>query len=254
MRIAIIGAGAIGGWLAVKLAASGEDVTVIARGANLAAIQSQGLRVIQEDGSEVHAVNLRAVERPEQAPPQDFVLLALKGHQVEAIAHAIPHLFDERTALVTLQNGIPWWYFQNYSGAYAGRTIRSAEPSGAISAAIAAARIIGCVVYPAANLIAPGVIRVVEGNRFTLGELDGKESDRVQTLADALVRAGFKAPITADIRSEIWLKLWGNLTFNPISALTHATLVDICRFPLTRELAEAMMYEAQVIGEKLGVN
>ena len=253
MRIAIIGAGAIGGWLAAKLAASGEDVTVIARGANLAAIQAHGLRVIQEDGSEVHVTSLRALERPEQGPPQDFVLLALKAHQLEAIANAIPHLYDERTAVVTLQNGIPWWYFCNCGGAYAGRTIRSVDPSGAISAAIDAARVIGCVVYPAANLVAPGVIQVVEGNRFTLGELDGKESERVRTLADALVRAGFKAPITADIRAEIWLKLWGNLTFNPISALTHATLVDICRFPATRELAASMMREAEVIANKLGV-
>jgi 2-dehydropantoate 2-reductase len=180
------------------------------------------------------------------------VLLALKAHQVEPIASAIPTLFDDRTAIVTLQNGIPWWYFYNQT-LYAGRTVHSVDPSGAISAAIDPTRIIGCVVFPAANLIAPGVIQVVEGNRFTLGEPDGSESPRVQALAEVLTRAGFKAPITADIRGEIWLKLWGNMTFNPISALTHATLVDICQFPLTRELAATMMREAETVANKLGI-
>lgn len=252
MRIAVVGAGAIGGYLAARLAAAGEEVTVIARGANLAAITSQGLKLIEEDGREVHATSLRAYERCEQAGPQDYVLLALKAHQVEPIARSVPALFDERTAIVTLQNGIPWWYFYNH-GPYAGRTVRSVDPSGAISAAIDPARIIGCVVFPAANLIAPGVIKVVEGNRFTLGEPDGSDTPRVEALAEILTRAGFKAPITADIRGEIWLKLWGNMTFNPISALTHATLVDICQFPLTRELAATMMREAETVANKLGI-
>jgi 2-dehydropantoate 2-reductase len=259
MKFAVIGAGAIGGYLGAKLAASGEDVTVIARGANLAAIQAHGLKLIQEDGSEIQARNVRAYQRPEEAGAataagkQDFVLLALKAHQVEPVAAAIAHLCHERTAIVTLQNGIPWWYFYQHGGVHAGRPIRSADPSGAIGAAIDPARIIGCVVYPAANLIKPGVIQVVEGNRFTLGEPDGSESDRVKTLAEILVRAGFKAPITRDIRGEIWLKLWGNLTFNPISALTHATLVDICQFPATRELATNMMREAETVANKLGI-
>jgi 2-dehydropantoate 2-reductase len=252
MRIAVVGAGAIGGYLAARLAAVGEEVTVIARGANLAAIRAQGLRLILEDGSEICAKNLRAFERPEEAGAQDYVLLALKAHQVEPIAHSIPSLFGERTAIVPLQNGIPWWYFYNH-GPYAGRTVRSADPSGAIYAAIDPARIIGCVVFPAANLIAPGVIQVVEGNRFTLGEPDGSESERVKVIAETLTRAGFKAPITADIRGEIWLKLWGNMTFNPISALSHATLVDICQFPLTRELAATMMREAEIVANKLGI-
>jgi 2-dehydropantoate 2-reductase len=252
MRIAVIGAGAIGGYLAARLAAAGEDVTVIARGANLAAIQAQGLKLIEEDGREIQVRNVRAFERPADAGTHDYVLLALKAHQVEPIARAVPALFDERTALVTLQNGIPWWYFYNH-GPYAGRTVRSVDPNGAISAAIDSARIIGCVVFPAANLIAPGVIQVVEGNRFTLGEPDGTESTRMKALAETLTRAGFKAPITADIRGEIWLKLWGNMTFNPISALTHATLVDICQFPLTRELAATMMREAETVANKLGI-
>lgn len=253
MKIAVVGAGAIGGYLAARLAAAGEEVTVIARGANLAAIRAHGLKLIQEDGGEIAATGLRAFEHPQEAGPQDYVLLALKAHQVEAIAPSIPSLFHERSAIVTLQNGIPWWYFYNHGGALAGRTVRSVDPSGAISQAIDPARIIGCVVFPAANLIAPGVIQVVEGNRFTLGEPDGSESARVKTLAEMLTRAGFKAPITADIRGEIWLKLWGNMTFNPISALTHATLVDICQFPLTRELAATMMREAEAVANKLDI-
>jgi 2-dehydropantoate 2-reductase len=253
MKFAIIGAGAIGGYLAAKLAAAGEEVTVIARGGNLAAIRTHGLTLIQEDGSEIRVSNLHAHARPEEAQPQDYVLLALKAHQVEALAAAIRHLCHERTAIVTLQNGIPWWYFYNHGGVYAGRPIQSADPSGAIGAAIDPARIIGCVVFPAANLIAPGVVQVVEGNRFTLGEPDGSESERVKTLAERLINAGFKAPITRDIRGEIWLKLWGNLTFNPISALTHATLVDICQFGPTRELATTMMREAELVANKLGI-
>jgi 2-dehydropantoate 2-reductase len=253
MKFAVIGAGAIGGYLAAKLAAAGEEVTVIARGANLAAIRTHGLTLIQEDGSEIRVTDLHAHARPEEAQPQDYVLLALKAHQVEPLAAAIRHLCHERTAIVTLQNGIPWWYFYNHGGVYSGRPIQSADPSGAIAAAIDSARIIGCVVFPAANLVAPGVVQVVEGNRFTLGEPDGSESDRVKTLADRLINAGFKAPITRDIRGEIWLKLWGNLTFNPISALSHATLVDICQFAPTRELATTMMREAELVANKLGI-
>ncbi len=253
MKIAVIGAGAVGGYLSAKLAAAGEQVTVIARGANLAAIKTRGLRLIQEDGSEVHATNLRAYAHPEEAGTQDFVLLAVKAHQVEAVATSIAHLCDERTAIVTLQNGIPWWYFYNHGGIHAGRAVHAADPGGTVAAHIDAARVIGCVVYPAATLIAPGTIQVVEGNRFTLGEPDGTESERVRTLAACLLNAGFKAPITADIRGEIWLKLWGNLTFNPLSALTHATLIDICRFAATRELAATMMKEAETVANKLGI-
>lgn len=253
MRFAVVGAGAIGGYLGARLAAAGEDVTMIARGANLDAIRAHGLRLIQEDGSELRATGLRAVARPEEAGAQDFVLLAVKAHQVEAIATAINHLCHDSTAIVTLQNGIPWWYFYQHGGVHAGRTVHAVDPNGTIAAAIDPARIIGCVVFPAANLIEPGVIQVVEGNRFALGEPDGTESARVKTLAERLVNAGFKAPITADIRGEIWLKLWGNLCFNPISALTHATLVDICRFGGTRELAAIMMKEAETVANKLGI-
>jgi len=154
---------------------------------------------------------------------------------------------------VTMQNGIPWWYFHKHDGELQGHPVKSADPDGTIARHIDADRVIGSVVYPAADLSAPGVVQVVEGNRFSVGELDGATTERVQAISTSLTRAGFKAPVIADIRSEIWLKLWGNLSFNPISALTHATLVDLCQFPLTRDLAAQMMTEAQTIANKLGV-
>ena len=181
------------------------------------------------------------------------MLLTVKAHQVAAVAPELRHLCHAETAIVTMQNGIPWWYFHKHGGEYEGKPVRSADPDGTIARSIDPARLIGSVVYPAANLIAPGVVQVVEGNRFTLGELDGSTTPRVQAIAASLVKAGFKAPVIGDIRSEIWLKLWGNLSFNPISALTHATLVDICQFPLTRELATQMMTEAEAVANKLGV-
>ncbi|MEQ1883034.1 MAG: 2-dehydropantoate 2-reductase [Burkholderiales bacterium] len=253
MKIAIVGAGAIGGYLGARLAAAGDEVTFIARGANLAAIKANGLRLIGEDGSEVRTTSTRAVEKASDAGPHDTVLLTVKAHQVAALAPEIGHLCHAQTTIVTMQNGIPWWYFQKHGGEHDGQPVRSADPDGSISRSIDPGRIIGSVVYPAANLIAPGVVQVVEGNRFTLGELDGSTTPRAQAISASLARAGFKAPVSSDIRSEIWLKLWGNLSFNPISALTHATLVDICQFSLTRELATAMMKEAEAIAGKLGV-
>jgi 2-dehydropantoate 2-reductase len=162
-------------------------------------------------------------------------------------------LVGEGTMLVSMVNGVPWWYFQRLPGAWQGRVLESVDPGGRIAAAIPAERVLGSVVYPAAELIEPGVVRVIEGNRFTLGELDGVRSDRIDALSRALIGAGFKAPVSRDIRSELWIKLWGNLSFNPISALTHATLEEICRFEPTRSLAAAMMAEAQTIGERLGI-
>ena len=253
MRIAVVGAGAIGGYLGTRLAAAGNEVTFIARGANLQAIRSQGMKLILEDGSEVLARGARACEKMSQAGPHDAVLLTVKAHQVTAIAPELRHLLHEQTSIVTMQNGIPWWYFQKHGGEYEGKPVVAADPDGSIARHIDPARIIGSVVYPAANLVAPAVVQVVEGNRFTLGELDGATTPRLQAVATTLIEAGFKAPITGEIRSEIWLKLWGNLSFNPISALTHATLVDICQFGLTRDLATQMMTEAETIAKKLGI-
>ena len=253
MKIAVVGAGAIGGYLGAKLAFAGEEVTFIARNKNLAAINANGFRLIAEDGSTLHAASVRAVEHMAEAGPQDAVLLTVKAHQVRDLLPGLRALFGPKTMVVTMINGVPWWYFHKLAGPYEGRAVTSVDPDGAIAAAIDAERIIGSVVYPAAELVEPGVVRVIEGNRFTLGEPDGSRSERVEALSQVFMKAGFKSPVARDIRAELWIKLWGNLSFNPISALTHATLEDICRFPLTRTLAERMMTEAQAVGEKLGI-
>jgi 2-dehydropantoate 2-reductase len=253
MKIAIIGAGAIGGLVGVKLALAGEDVTFMVRGANLSAIRANGMKLQQHDGTELVARNVRATNDYDEAGPQDVVILALKAQQVEAVVADLPKLFGEHTTVITMQNGIPFWYFQKHGGEHDGRGVTSVDPTGLIAAGIPAERVIGCIVYPASELMAPGIVRHIEGDRFPLGELDGSVSERVQALSAMFANAGFKAPVLEEIRCEIWLKLWGNLTFNPISALAHSTLVDICQFPLTRELATAMMTEAQVVAGKLGV-
>ncbi|MFT3816349.1 MAG: 2-dehydropantoate 2-reductase [Rubrivivax sp.] len=253
MKIAVVGAGAIGGYLGARLALAGEDVSFIARNRNLEAINARGFRLIEEDGRERTAAHVRAVQRMADAGPQDAVLLTVKAHQVADLLPDLRALFGPQTAVVTLINGVPWWYFYKLAGPYEGRQLESVDPGGRIAAAIEPERVIGAVVYPAAELVEPGVVRVIEGNRFTLGEPDGTRSARVEALSQALMKAGFKAPVSRDIRAEIWVKLWGNLSFNPISALTHATLQDICRFPPTRALAAAMMAEAQAVGQALGV-
>jgi 2-dehydropantoate 2-reductase len=256
MKICVVGAGAIGGYLGARLAAAGEEVTFIARNRNLEAINSRGFRLLQEDGSELHAppgAALRAVQRCADAGAQDAVLLTVKAHQVRDLLPDLRALFGPQTAVVTMINGIPWWYFHKLAGPHEGRAVATVDPDGAIAAAIEPERVIGSVVYPAAELLSPGVVKVIEGNRFTLGEPDGTRSERIEALSQALMRAGFKAPVSKDIRSELWVKLWGNLSFNPLSALTHATLEEICRFPATRALAASMMAEAQQVAEALGV-
>jgi 2-dehydropantoate 2-reductase len=253
MKIAVVGAGAIGGYLGARLALAGEEVTFIARNRNLAAINARGFRLVLEDGSEQHASGVRAVQDTAEAGQQDAVLLTVKAHQVKNLLPALRALFGPETMVVTMINGVPWWYFHRLAGPYEGRRLESVDPGGAIAAAIEAERVVGGIVYPAAELLEPGVVRVIEGNRFSLGEPDGSRSARIEALAQAMQRAGFKAPIARDIRSELWVKLWGNLSFNPISALTHATLEAICRDPQARALAAAMMREAQGVAEKLGV-
>ncbi|MCV2422484.1 2-dehydropantoate 2-reductase [Paucibacter sp. DJ2R-2] len=256
MKFAIVGAGAIGGLLGVRLAVAGEQVCFIARNKNLAAIQAQGFTLIEEDGRELTqpaGPNLHAVQRMAEAGVQDVVLLTVKAHQLVDLLPELPALIGPQTLIVSMINGLPWWYFQGLAGPHEGRVLESVDPGGAIAATLPAAQVIGSIVYPAAQLEAPGRVRLIEGNRFSLGELDGQRSERIEALSQALMRAGFKAPVAKDIRSELWVKLWGNLSFNPISALSHATLEDICRFPLSRELAARMMGEAQQVGEKLGV-
>jgi 2-dehydropantoate 2-reductase len=251
MKIAVVGAGSIGGFLGARLALAGEEVTFVARGASLAAIAENGFRLIEADGAE-HIVGNATALPIEACGPQDAVLLAVKAHQAPAVARDLRRLLGPETSVVTLQNGIPWWYFHALAGPYEGRPVRAADPDGVIADHIENTRIIGTVVYPAAELLAPGVVKVVEGDRFTLGEPDGSRSERVLRLSAALTNAGFKAPLSADLRSEIWLKLWGNVVFNPVSALSHATLSEICGFEPTRALATAMMAETKAVAEAVG--
>ena len=253
MRICVVGAGAIGGMLGVKLALTGHEVSLILRGANLDAVRQEGMKLIEEDGRELTARPARATSVIADAGVQDVVILGMKAHQVGAVAAELPALMHAGTRVITMQNGIPWWYFHKLPGDWEGMPVRAVDPDGVIAQHIDVDRVIGSVVYPASEVIRPGVIKVIEGNRFTLGELDGNDTESIREIADAFKAAGFKAPISRDIRSEIWLKVWGNLSFNPISALTHATLEDICLYAPTRELAAAMMREAQTIGEALGV-
>jgi 2-dehydropantoate 2-reductase len=253
MKIAIIGAGAIGGYVGARLALAGEDVTFIARGGSLAALQSRGIRLLAADGTEESLPQVRATGDYAAAGAQDVVILAMKAHQVCDVAPQVPKLFGPHTVVIPMQNGIPYWYFHSHSGALAGRRLESVDPDGSIGANIPADRVIGCVVYPAAELVEYGVIQHIEGNRFPLGEPDGSSSERAQRVAESFVRAGMKAPVLEDIRSEIWLKLWGNMTFNPISALSRATLAGICQYPLSRALAVDMMSEAQTVAQKLGI-
>ena len=254
MKICVVGAGAIGGLLGARLAAIGEEVTLIARGAHLDAIRARGIEVTMQDGTVVHASEVAATSDMRECGPQDLVVLGVKAHQIAPIAGELPALFGPETLVLTTQNGIPWWYFQRHGGPLDGTTLTTLDPDGTIAGAIASERIIGCIAYPAAEITAAGRIRHIEGTRFPVGELDGAVTERVRALSDTLQRAGFKSPVLENIRSEIWLKAWGNLSFNPISALTHATLVDICRFPPSRDLAARMMTEAQEVAGRLGIS
>jgi 2-dehydropantoate 2-reductase len=253
MRICIVGSGAIGGFIGVKLAVSGQDVTLIDQGQQLSAIKKNGIRLIMADGTEHHEKVIPVTDNYEKVGPQDMVFLGLKAQQIHQVVEKLPALFGPDTSVITIQNGLPWWYFQRHGGEYDGRRLESLDPSGVIDANIEADRIIGCVAYPAATVPKPGIIHHVEGDRFPVGELDGSESRRCLDLVDIFSKAGLRSRVITDIRAEIWLKAWGALSFNPISALTHATLVDICQFPDTRNLAADMMKEAQEIAGKLGI-
>jgi 2-dehydropantoate 2-reductase len=254
MKIAIIGVGAIGGYVGTRLALAGEDVTFIARGANLEALQTQGIRLINADGTEETVPRVRATADYDAAGPQDVVILGMKAHQVAAVAAEVPKLFGSHTVVVPMQNGIPYWYFHEHGGSLQGTRLLSVDPDGAIERYISCERVIGCVVYPAAELVAPAVIRHVEGTRFPLGEPNGTKSERVTRVAESFTAAGLKSPVLDDIRAEIWLKLWGNITFNPISALSRATLAGICQYPPSRALAADLMAEAQNVAHKLGIS
>jgi 2-dehydropantoate 2-reductase len=252
VKIAIIGAGAVGGYVGARLALAGNDVTFMVRGANLQAIRDKGIRLISQGGDEL-ADTVRATDDYSSAGPQDLVILAMKAHQLEAVADDVGALLGPQTPVLTMQNGIPYWYFHGHGGPLEGSTLRSVDPGGSLGRKIPPGRVVGCVVYPASELLAPGVIRHIEGDRFPIGEPDGSVSERAKRISACFTAAGFRSPVLEDIRCEIWLKLWGNLSFNPISSLTHSTLVDICQFPLSRELAEQMMREAGDVAGKLGI-
>ncbi|MCB1496236.1 MAG: 2-dehydropantoate 2-reductase [Bauldia sp.] len=252
MRICVFGAGAIGGYLAAKLAAvEGPELSLVARGAHLAAIRADGLRLIEDGAGTVHHV--RATDDAAELGPQDCVILCLKAHSVTPALAAITPLIGPETAVVTAQNGVPWWYFHRSGGALEGTRIASVDPGGLIWDRIGPERAIGCVVYPAAEVEEPGLVRHIEGIRLPLGEPSGEASGRIAAIARILVAAGLKAPIRSDIRGDIWVKLWGNVAFNPISALTGGTLEALVADDGTRAVARAMMAEAQAIGETLGV-
>jgi 2-dehydropantoate 2-reductase len=253
MKIAIIGVGAIGGYVGIRLALAGEDVTFIARGANLEALQRSGIRLENADGTVESVPRVRATDDYATVGPQDIIVLAMKAHQVEAVTGEVPKLFGLETVVIPMQNGIPYWYFYAHPGEMAGARVQSVDPNGLIYERIPCERVIGCVVYPAAELVSPGVVRHVEGNRFPIGEPNGADSARVSRVARCFVGGGLQAPVLNDIRAEIWLKLWGNLTFNPISALSRATLAGICQYPPSRAVAVSMMREAEVVANKLGI-
>jgi 2-dehydropantoate 2-reductase len=252
MKICIFGAGAIGGLMGAKLAAKGDvDVTFIARGPHLAAMRAHGVKLISEGTEQI--VHPRCVDSAEEAGPQDYVLVTLKAHSLPSAAKQMQPLLGPDTAIVSAVNGIPWWYFHGLGGAYEGRIVQSVDPDGQVSALLPPSRAIGCIVYPAAEVTAPGVIEHSYGDRFSLGEPDGSRSPRAQALSEALIAAGFKAPVRPKIRDELWVKLWGNMAFNPISALTTATLDVLTGDEGQRGVARAMMLEGQRVAEALGV-
>ena len=252
MKLCVFGAGAIGGLMAAKLAAKGDvEVTVIARGPHLAAMQAKGL-TLRSDGAET-VIPVRAVATAAEAGPQDYVLVTLKAHSLPGAAEQMQPLLGPETAIVSAVNGIPWWYFHQLPGPWQGRIVQSVDPGGVVSRLLAPERAIGCIVYPAAEVPEPGVIEHTYGDRFTLGEPDGSRTPRIAALSEALIAAGFKAPVRPKIRDEMWVKLWGNMAFNPISALTTATLDVLIADDGQRGVARAMMLEGQAVAEALGV-
>lgn len=251
MKICIYGAGAIGGYLGALLAGTDAEVTLIARGPHLKAMQQDGLTLLS--GDERRTVRVRATDDPREAGPQDYVILALKAHSVAPILDQLQPLLGPSTAVVTAQNGILWWYFHGLEGPWAGRRLESADPGGRIWQALGPGRAIGCVVYPSCEIVSPGVVRHLEGTRFMLGEPDGSKSDRVTALGEMLTAAGLKAPVRRRIRDDIWFKLLGNATFNPVSVLTRATLEQMGTDPGVRDVIRTLMAEAVAVATQLDV-
>jgi len=251
MKFAIVGAGAIGAFVGAMLSKAGEDVSLIARGAHLKAMQENGVQVRGSLGE--FSAHPNATDDPSSIGPVDYVLLAVKAHSLTDIAPRLAPLIGPETCVVSAQNGLPWWYFYKHGGEWEGTHLESVDPGAVISRSIDPAKVIGCIVYPAAVIVEPGVIEHIEGTRLPIGEPDKSKSERCKRLADAFIKAGLRSPIRTDIRHDMWVKLMGNVAFNPISALTRATLVDIVQFPETRELASAIMAEVDSVAQKLGI-
>lgn len=251
MKIAVFGAGAIGGYLGARLAASGAQVSLIARGSQLEAIRERGLTLLEDGHSLV--VHPPVSSDPAEFGVQDAVFLTVKSHSLPGVLPGLNHLLGQQTLVIPAINGIPWWYFQRYSGPFAGRVLESVDPGGVLFRSIDPERLIGCVVYPAAEVVAPGVVHHASGDRLELGELDGSRSQRLHELAAVLARAGIKPRIRDRIRDDIWLKLWGNAAFNPLSALTGAGVGEIAGNSGTRPIVVAIMKEVEEVAVELGV-
>lgn len=252
MKVCIYGAGAIGGYIGVQMKLAGADVSLVARGPHLEAINKDGLKLLIN--GEERVAKMPASRDPAELGVQDYVIVALKAHQAWESAEQMKPLLGPNTAVVTAQNGLPWWYFHGFEGQYANRRIESVDPGGRQWNAIGPERIIGCTVYPATEIIAPGVVKHISGDKFGLGEPNRKITERATKLSQMMEAGGLKAPVMPEIRNDIWLKLWGNLCFNPISALTRATLDVVATEPGTRNLSRNMMLEAEKIGRRIGVH
>ena len=252
MRVCIYGAGAIGGYMGAQLADAGVDVSLVARGPHLKAMRENGLRL--RIGGEEKVAKVTATDDPSELGPQDYVLISLKAHAIPGVVDAMQPLLSNDTSIVTAVNGIPYWYFYRHGGAYEGSTLETIDPGACQWNTLRPERAIGCIVYPATEVVEPGVIQHLYGDKFPIGEPSGERTERVEQLGKVMTAAKLRAPVMENIRDEMWLKLWGNVSFNPISALTHATLDVITETPGTRAVAKAMMLEAQTIAEKLGVN
>jgi 2-dehydropantoate 2-reductase len=251
VRIAILGAGATGGFLGARLAKAGADVVLIARGPHLVAMRESGLRLIEADGETT--VRVEATDDLAAIRSSEFVVVTLKAHSVPAMAEGLAANLGAGTSVVSAQNGIPWWYFQRHGGELEGTHLETVDPGGIIGRAIDPQRVIGCIVYPTTSVVRPGVVQHLEGERFSLGELDGSRTERITTLSGCLTHAGLKAPVQPRIRQELWVKLMGNAVFNPLSALTHASLGEIAESPVLATVVRAAMEEVAAVAARLGI-
>ena len=251
MKVCVFGAGAIGGLMGARLSLAGTDVSLIARGPHLAAIKEHGLTLLTEGQTLV--ARPFATSDPREVGPPDVVIIAVKAPGLGAVADSIQPLLGPSTAIVAAINGVPWWYFYKHGGPYDGMRLKTLDPDGRLWEQLPPERVIACVVYPAAEITAPGTIQHTYSNRFDLGEPDGSKSERISAFAQAMIKAGFRCPIRQRIRESVWVKLWGNLAFNPISALTSATLDVVTTDPATRAIARTMMVEAEAIANRLGI-